>query len=60
MESSDCAAFASSFSTKDVRDHYDRFAWVYRRYWGDHIHHGLFLNGQENGTFALPVGRLES
>jgi tocopherol O-methyltransferase len=41
-----------SFSSQEVRDHYDQFAWAYRRYWGDHIHHGFFLTGQEDPVQA--------
>lgn len=37
-----------SLSSRDIGDHYDQFAWAYRRYWGDHIHHGLFLTGDED------------
>src|SRR5215831_9082146 len=41
-----------SLTTHAVRRHYDQFSWVYRRYWGDHIHHGLFLNGQRDVKHA--------
>ena len=39
-------------TAQQVREHYNFFASIYRLFWGDHIHHGLFLNGIETAEEA--------
>ncbi|MFJ6002030.1 class I SAM-dependent methyltransferase [Arthrobacter sp. NPDC092385] len=36
-----------------VADHYDELDPVYRRVWGEHVHHGLWVTGHETPTEAV-------
>ncbi|WP_104179027.1 class I SAM-dependent methyltransferase [Arthrobacter sp. B0490] len=36
-----------------VADHYDDLDPIYRRVWGEHVHHGLWVTGRETPTEAV-------
>ncbi|MGX5716357.1 class I SAM-dependent methyltransferase [Arthrobacter sp. MAHUQ-56] len=36
-----------------VADHYDEFDPIYRRVWGEHVHHGLWTTGRESPVEAV-------
>ena len=42
-----------SLSAVAVADHYDELDPVYRRVWGDHVHHGLWVTGRETAGEAV-------
>ena len=43
----------TSQTSADVADHYDELDRVYRRIWGDHVHHGYWLKGTESPVEAV-------
>lgn len=42
-----------AFSAADVAHHYDELDLVYRRFWGEHLHHGYWRTGRESDREAV-------
>jgi tocopherol O-methyltransferase len=43
----------SQFDAAVVADHYNELDVFYRELWGEHVHHGLWVNGQESTEVAV-------
>ena len=43
----------SNFDPSIVADHYDELDLFYRELWGEHVHHGLWVSGQESPDVAV-------
>lgn len=46
-------ASSAEISTDDVARHYDELDAFYRDIWGEHVHHGLWLRGDESQALAV-------
>ena len=44
---------ASQFDAAVVADHYNELDVFYRELWGEHVHHGLWVNGHESPEVAV-------
>jgi tocopherol O-methyltransferase len=44
---------ASQFDASAVADHYNELDVFYRELWGEHLHHGLWVNGHESPEVAV-------
>ena len=44
---------ASQFHASVVANHYDELDVFYRELWGEHVHHGLWVNGKESPEIAV-------
>lgn len=44
---------ASPPTVSDIAEHYDEIDPFYRRFWGEHLHHGLWMSGREGRGEAV-------
>jgi tocopherol O-methyltransferase len=43
----------SQFDASVVANHYNELDVFYRELWGEHLHHGLWITGQESSQVAV-------